>query len=297
VLESLQNHDKALAEHGRHLSANLQAVGHLETQAAQLRAEFALIQRQFSDLLEAGGERFSQLDTNRQLEKLSQQRMHVLDALYSNFEDQFRGTREDVKSRVSVYLPMVKAIDCGTPDAPLLDLGCGRGEWLEILKSENFSAQGIDLNTLLVERCREMQLDVVESDIFEYLPSVADAGIGAITAFHLVEHLMLGDLIRLIDECIRVLKPGGMLIFETPNPENVLVGSCNFYYDPTHRNPVPPKLLKFLVESRGFYRVEILPLHPYGDDAKIPEDKSPLASRFNDYFYGPQDYAVIGYKA
>ena len=270
----------------------------MEIKAAQLTAEFALIQRQFAELLEDGRQQISGgLDEVKQVEKFSKQEMHLLDAMYANFEDQFRGSREDIKDRLKVYLPIVKENNFGTPDNPILDLGCGRGEWLEILKAENFSARGIDLNILLIERCREMQLDVIDSDIFEYLPSLPDASIGVVTAFHLVEHLLLGDAIKLMDAAMRVLKPGGVIILETPNPENMLVGSCNFYYDPTHRNPIPPKLLKFQLESRGFCRVEIIPLHPYDENAKISGDNSEIASRFNKYLYGPQDYAVIGYKA
>jgi hypothetical protein len=97
-----------------------------------------------------------------------------------------------------------------------------------------------------------------------------------------------------LDETVRVLKPGGIAIFETPNPQNVLVGSCNFYMDPTHRNPLPSPMLRFLAEARGLCRVSVLDLHPYPEAFHL--DGSELATRFNQYFYGPQDYAVIGWK-
>lgn len=118
---------------------------------------------------------------------------------------------------------------------------------------------------------------------------------GSVTVFHLVEHLPFRKLIRLLDEVARILQPGGLAIFETPNPDNVLVGSRNFYYDPTHRNPIPSATLRFLVEARGLCQVKVLPLNPCDDCNRVP-DESPLAQRFNDYFYGPQDYAVVGKK-
>jgi O-antigen chain-terminating methyltransferase len=102
----------------------------------------------------------------------------------------------------------------------------------------------------------------------------------------------LESIIRLIDESFRVLDSGGLLIFETPNPENIQVGACNFYLDPTHRNPIPPPVLKFFLESRGFEQVEVLRLNP--SIAEPVDGDSDLVQRFNKLFYGPMDYAVIG---
>jgi O-antigen chain-terminating methyltransferase len=90
------------------------------------------------------------------------------------------------------------------------------------------------------------------------------------------------------------LKPGGLAIFETPNPQNVLVGSHNFYIDPTHRHPIPCLTAQFLLEARGLCDVEIVHLHPYAESYKVLDGGTELARRFNEYFYGPQDYAVIG---
>jgi len=118
-----------------------------------------------------------------------------------------------------------------------------------------------------------------------------------VTAFHLIEHLPLDVLINFIDETVRVLRPGGIAIFETPNPENIIVGAFSFYLDPTHRRPLPAPMMKFLAEARGLYDVEIKYLHPYGEEFKLKDDKSEIAVRFERYFYGPQDYAIIGYKA
>jgi O-antigen chain-terminating methyltransferase len=176
----------------------------------------------------------------------------------------------------------------------VLDLGTGPGEWLELLRSEGFQARGVDRNLATVAECRRLGLAVSEGDLVDELSSLPELSIGSVTGFHIVEHLELEKVIRLIDESLRVLKPGGLLIFETPNPENVLVGSCNFYFDPTHRKPIPPPLLKFFLESRGFESVEVVKLNP--SNAMPVEGDSDLVRRFNQFFYGSMDYAVIGRK-
>jgi O-antigen chain-terminating methyltransferase len=219
---------------------------------------------------------------------------HALDALYATFQDRFRGSRDDIKRRLRSHLPRVRAAGAGTDAMPIVDLGCGRGEWLELLRDEGLSARGVDLNRVSLEQCREMRLDAVEDDAISFLRSLPDTDVGAVTGFHIIEHLPFDVLLGLLDETYRVLKPGGIAIFETPNPQNVLVGSCTFYLDPTHRNPLPAGLTKFLMENRGFSKVEVVPLHPYPQELRV--HGSELADRFNEYVYGPQDYAVVGYK-
>jgi SAM-dependent methyltransferase len=219
---------------------------------------------------------------------------HALDALYATFQDRFRGSREDIKRRLRVHLPRVRAARVGTDTMPVVDLGCGRGEWLELLRDEGLRARGVDLNRVSLAGCHEMGLEIVERDAISFLQSLPDMNVGAVTGFHIIEHLPFDVLLRLLDEAYRVLKPGGLAIFETPNPQNVLVGSCNFYLDPTHRNPLPAGLMQFLMEMRGFSEIEIVSLHPYPETVRV--SGSDLAHRFNEHFYGPQDYAVVGYK-
>ncbi|HEX3248250.1 MAG TPA: methyltransferase domain-containing protein [Pyrinomonadaceae bacterium] len=213
---------------------------------------------------------------------------HQLDALYAALEDRFRGTRDEIKERFEVYLPYVKDL------APVVDLGCGRGEWLEILGAAGIEARGVDTNLIQLEQCRARGLNVSEEDFLAHLQTLDEASAGAITGFHIVEHVPLKTLVTLLNEALRVLRPGGIVIFETPNPENVLVGSNYFYMDPTHRNPLPSELLEFLLESRGFKGIEILKLHPW-ESARIAEDNE-VTERFNAYFYGPMDYAIVGRK-
>ncbi len=217
---------------------------------------------------------------------------NALDAFYAALEERFRGDVSEVKRRLSIYLPYLRIAGIGSRERSVLDVGCGRGEWLEVLGEEGIAAAGVDLNLHVVGECRGRGLDVAENDAITELSSRPDKSVGAVTGFHIVEHLPLESIIRLIDESFRVLDPGGLLIFETPNPENIQVGACNFYLDPTHRNPIPPPVLKFFLESRGFEQVEILRLNP--SIAEPVEGDSDLVQRFNKLFYGPMDYAVIG---
>jgi O-antigen chain-terminating methyltransferase len=174
----------------------------------------------------------------------------------------------------------------------VLDLGCGRGEWLALLTEAGYAARGVDLNPLMLERARAQGLDVACQDALAALAAQPDASLGAITAFHLVEHLPFPVLYRLFAEIARTLAPGGLLIAETPNPENLLVGSHTFYHDPTHRNPVTPTFLSFLAQYHGLGQIEILRLHPYPESARVPGN-DPLTERVNGHLCGPQDYALL----
>jgi len=217
---------------------------------------------------------------------------HALDAFYLSLEDHFRGDRAEIKERLRVYLPWIERSAIGSDDRFLLDVGCGRGEWLELLREQGVRAVGVDSNRALARQCRELNLEVVEADLISHLRSLPDESLGAITGFHVIEHLPIEALVKFLDQTVRVLKPGGLVIFETPNPQNVLVGTCNFYFDPTHRNPLPSPIARFLLESRGFTNVEVLNLNP-SDELPVAGDTD-LVRRFNQYFYGPMDYAVVG---
>ena len=216
---------------------------------------------------------------------------HLSDEVYASFEDQFRGPREEIHRRLQVYLPYLK--EAGITKG-VLDIGCGRGEWLQLLRSEGIEARGIDRNRVFIEDCRGAGLDVLEEDALTYLRSLPDNELDAVSAFHFVEHVPFEMLIRIVDEIRRTLKPGGLLFLETPNPENLIVGGCNFHTDPTHRNPIPSETLKFIVESRGLHALEILKLRPR-DEAKLAGDDE-LIKRFNEYFYSAPDYGIVARK-
>jgi SAM-dependent methyltransferase len=212
-------------------------------------------------------------------------------ALCAALETELRGARPDAQARRKVYLPFVPR------DGAVLDLACGRGEWLELLRHEGIAARGVESNRLMAAECRERQLDAEQAEPLEYLARTADGSLGAVTVLRLVEHLAFPELVRLLDEVARVLRPGGTAIFETPNPENILVASRDFYRDPARRRPIPAEALRFLVESRGFGSIQVLLLNPGEESDRLIEDgESAVTHRFNRYFYGPRDYAVVGRK-
>jgi len=224
-----------------------------------------------------------------ELQKLTEEEKHKYDAFYVEFEDKFRGSGEDVKERVKVYLPYIEDLPFDKDEVEVLDVGCGRGEWLDLLQENGYKAKGIDLNRVMVSQCSEMGLDVEEHDVIDYLSSLSSESLNVITGFHIIEHLPFETQMKLFEESYRVLKKGGMVIFETPNPENIIVGACNFYTDPTHRNPIPPTVSEFMAKSINFDSIEIKRLN--GNFGVTFED-----SFLNHQFASQLDYAVIGYK-
>jgi len=272
----------------------LQTLPRMDQEIARLRAQQRVQEDRMALAIEARNE----------LPKLSgavttprQEDPHNLDALYAALQDEFRGSRQEIKDRLSVYLPRFAEAGIGRASMPILDVGCGRGEWLELLRENQLHAGGIDLNRVVLAICQERGLPVVEADAIAHLRGLPEASLGAVTAFHLIEHLELPRLLDLLDAAWHALKPGGVAIFETPNPNNMFVSSRYFYLDPTHRHPIPPALGRFLAEAHGFERVEILELHPWPVEQRVDTSTGgAVAARFNECFYGPQDYAIIGWK-
>lgn len=225
-----------------------------------------------------------------------------IDVQYASFEQAFRGEREQIKQRVAHYLDTLATagIEPGD-DGVILDLGSGRGEWLEVLQERGYRGRGVDLNRGMLKESEARGHDVVEADALDYLRAQDSSSVAAISSLHMVEHIPHSVLLQLLDEALRVLRPGGVLILETPNPENVLVGSCTFYFDPTHRNPLPPQLLQWVVQSRGFDGAVIDRLSEHrGEPALRPVSNNvPAAAQINqmiEWFTAPPDYAVVARK-
>ena len=185
----------------------------------------------------------------------------VPDAFYRAFEDRFRGSRELILGRLRAgYQRFVDRI--GAEDGPrALDLGCGRGEWLEILREAGIPARGVDLDEGMLEAARAAGLDVERRDALDALRAEADGALALVSGFHIAEHLPFAVLLALMTEARRALRPGGLLILETPNPENLVVGTSSFHLDPTHVSPIPPDRMTFMAEYAGFDRSVILRLN------------------------------------
>jgi 2-polyprenyl-3-methyl-5-hydroxy-6-metoxy-1,4-benzoquinol methylase/FtsZ-binding cell division protein ZapB len=214
----------------------------------------------------------------------------------------FRGTREEIIERVTIYLPELKSV---AELGPVLDIGCGGGELLEVLKANNIAAYGIEIVDAAVDKCRAAGLDARLDDALHHLSSVPKSSLGAVTAIHVVEHLGINTLIEVIDLSLQALKPGGMIIFETPNPGNVMVGADSFYLDPTHDHPIPSALLDFLVSIRGFTDAQVVPLKRapnlftpvMPDEGVWANDVSRVAQHVANVFLGAEDYSVIARRA
>ncbi|TPG46415.1 methyltransferase domain-containing protein [Roseomonas nepalensis] len=273
--------EEALTD-GRNLAIRAaNAAGALETRVHAQESRLSLILHEARRL--APG---TPLDTTAAVEQAN-----LLDPLYVAFEDRFRGTRADIKQRQSVYLDTLRAAGAGTAARPIVDVGSGRGELLELLRDEGLHARGVDLNGHMVALCTAAGLDCTKGDAVAYLAGLEPGSLGAVTGFHIIEHLPFPVMVALLDASLHALAPGGIIVFETPNPANLLVASRWFYLDPTHRNPLPGEMVAMIAEARGFVEVSIRPLHPM--QARFEARDEVLARELDAIFHGPQDYALI----
>lgn len=215
----------------------------------------------------------------------------MTDNFYRAFEDRYRGSRETIRERLSVYKPFLDPMLKLETTPTAVDLGCGRGEWLEYICSLGFVARGVDLDEGMLGCCEELGLTTEKRDILDFLRSLDCSSLSMVSAFHVVEHIAFEELRFLVAEAHRVLKPGGLLIIETPNPENIVVGTRSFYLDPTHRQPIPFELLSFVAEHEGFDRTKVV-------RSQEPDtDPDPVGVTLTDVLYRVSfDYAVVAQK-
>jgi SAM-dependent methyltransferase len=225
---------------------------------------------------------------------------------YLELERRYRGTEEEIRERIASYLPYLRG------GGPALDLGCGRGEALALLRDHGMEVRGVDGSARMVALCRERGLDAAQGDLFEALAACAEGSLGAVLSFHVIEHLAIGSLDRLVRLAWRALRPGGVLVLETPSPLSLVVAARNFWLDPTHTRPIHPESLRLLYELAGFEDVERLDLRPFPAAARLPEidlarlpaEQRTLADAVNrlrdhldELLYGCQDFGMVGVKA
>ena len=229
----------------------------------------------------------------------------TLDAYkYVCFEDLFRGPREAITGRQRAYLPYFERA------SDVLDLGCGRGEFLTLLLEQRIDARGIDTNAEAVERCRARGLDVAQADALEYVGALPDASLGGLFSAQVVEHLEAEYLMQVLDEVSRALRPGSRVVLETINPACWVAFFSAYVRDPTHRHPLHPDTLTYLLQASGFIDVEIVYSTPVDDGDKLQRvniDSLPDVSasralaetinqhteRLNSLLFTYQDYAAI----
>jgi O-antigen chain-terminating methyltransferase len=239
---------------------------------------------------------FSELKTIRQRALLSPDKMSApaqaapaaeLPFDYGRFAERFRGTEEYVKSNQELYRPIF------TGRSNVLDLGCGRGEFLEMMRELGVPAKGIDLSDESVALCRHKGLDAEKADLFAYLENLPEASLDGVFCSQVVEHIEPGKLPEMIRLATSRLQRGGVIAIETPNPECLAIFATHFYLDPTHQRPVPHPLLAFYLEEFGVGNIEVRRLSPAVET--MPSLRS-LPEDFRDAFFGGLDYTIIGKK-
>jgi len=223
---------------------------------------------------------------------------------YVGFEDQFRGSPEEIRRRVEDYLPMfAKASD-------VLDVGCGRGEFLELLRERGVRARGIDINPAMVEVCRGKGLEAESGDALAYLRGLPDASLGGLFAAQVVEHLEPRYLAQLLDAAFEKLRPGAPIVLETINPACWFAFFESYIRDLTHVRPVHPDTLKYLLIATGFQHVEIRYRAPYPEGEKLQklaggqqvaladlvETLNANVEKINRLLFTYLDYAAVGFR-
>lgn len=211
---------------------------------------------------------------------------------YARFEERFRGDEKYVRQAQRFYLPYFEGRD------DVLDLGCGRGEFLELLRDAGVSAQGADLDEDAVAACGEKGLSVERVDLFGALAARDDASLGGIFCAHVIEHIPVDRLPALVELAMRKLAAGGLVAFETPNPGCLAIYARDFYLDPTHVRPVPRDQMHFYLEEAGMVGIEVHELHPaaevFPEIARMATDEN--LRPFQEKFFGGLNYAILAKK-
>ncbi len=224
---------------------------------------------------------------------------------YVGFEDRFRGSQRDIRARLESYVPLF----AGARD--VLDVGCGRGELLDLLRESGVAARGLELNHEMAETCRARGLEVAEGDLLSYLESLPDGSLGGLIAIQVVEHLEPGYLIRALDVAYHKLRPGSTIVLETINPACWFAFFSSYIRDLTHVRPLHPDTLTYLLTASGFQRVRADFKAPYPEAEKLQHVPRPdgerdprgadvadtlnaNADRLNALLFTSQDYAAIG---
>ncbi len=209
-----------------------------------------------------------------------------LQRLHPTLLEAFRGSESEIAHRLDRYLPLLR--DRG----PVLDLGSGRGELVDLLTRAGVEVRGVEGDPALAAAARRRGLDVTEGDVARVLSGEPDGSWGAVTAVHFLEHLDPGAILGLLAEVRRVLRSGGLFVAECPNPHNIRVGASLFWTDPTHVRPLLPETLTVLLKVSGFEVLSTEYLHPFDDNERL-ETGSGSGERLDELINGPRDFVMV----
>ena len=272
---------------------------HADFEGALDRATAEIQKRLWADLLKIRADYEAIIHTELRLLRQRASMAHTVERVveaapleftsidWLRFAERFRGSEASIRERQRIYVSRFRE------HSPVLDLGCGRGEMLEVFREADIRANGIDLNDDSIALCRTKGLDAEKADLFAYLNSVSDSSLRGVVCCQVAEHLPPGRLPEMMRALHGKMRVGGLIAMETPNPECLAIFATHFYLDPTHRHPIPPALMSFYLEEAGFGRVEIERLFPAVDAipslAELPVD-------FRKDFFGGLDYVAFAVK-
>jgi 2-polyprenyl-3-methyl-5-hydroxy-6-metoxy-1,4-benzoquinol methylase len=203
------------------------------------------------------------------------------------FADYFRGSEERIREHQKMYIAKFEGA------GSILDIGCGRGEFLEVARDSGIPARGIDQSAESIAVCRSKGLEAERAELFEYLDGLPDGSVGGVYCSQVVEHLPPERLPDLVNLLAKKMNRGALVAIETPNPECLAIFATHFYLDPTHTRPVPPALLRFYMEEAGFVNIEVERLSPAVETMPSLAD---LPVSVREAFFGGLDYAIFGRK-
>ncbi len=215
---------------------------------------------------------------------------------YFALQDRFRGPEEDIRKKLGVYLDVLAGLDPRVRRERLVDLGSGRGEWLEMAAAAGYDAVGVDASPLAVAFCRDRDLEVQQKDALSFLKEQPNESIGIVTCFHVLEHCPFEQILMLAKEVVRTLVSGGVFVVETPHPGNLSMAARDFWLDPSHLRPLPPELTEFVLEHFGLRVLRRMELNPHPQELHLPFQELGFMKRLDGELHGPQDYGLIAQR-
>jgi O-antigen chain-terminating methyltransferase len=304
---ALEVHERLTTEHGERARGQQELARRLDTLVADLAQVRALAEHARAAGLSSGTSGASAASGLPPVPTVPAGAGNLPLTAYVRFEDRHRGSQAEIRERQRAYLDLfVRA------GGPVLDAGCGRGEFLELCREVGVEALGIDVDAGMVARCREANLRVEQADVLAHLQGLPDGSLGGLFCAQVIEHVPAEAFIALVRLAWAKLRPGGVLLCETPNPACLTVFSGAFYLDLTHLRPIHPEAARFVLEAAGFQDVELRFVNPHPPEAGLQrmeplwymrryeeaflEGLNDNFARLNALLWGAQDYAVIGWR-